>query len=219
LTRHAWLFAFFTAAIALPAACTFPDVTFGSTSSSSSGSGSNGGASTSNPTSSGGNTTTQNTGGVGPGVGGAGGFNVGGNVTSGGGNAGGGGPCPSAPDPCDCDNDGHRRPSCPGDMTKPNDDCADQDPRANPAATIARQTPINGPLEQGFTLKWDFNCDGHETPTWADLMSCTQIVVTCGTSEGWNESSRPACGTQGDLQKCKNACAITDEGNTTQTCL
>ncbi len=218
MTSRAWVFAFFAAAFAVPAACTFPTVTFDTGSTSSSGSGSNGGGS-GNPTS-GGTNTTQNTGGVGPGgLGGAGGMNSGGGVTTAGGGFGGSSsdPCPGAPDPCDCDNDGHRRPSCPGTGgMKPADDCADHDSRAFPGQMKFFSTPIMGPVEAG-TLDYDFNCDGFNTQEWPDQITCG-IGIACNTGEGWKDAAIPDCGQPGTIIKCSGLCSKTTVGMTNQPC-
>jgi hypothetical protein len=226
LKRSAWILALL-AGIAWPVACGFPTVQSfasggggsGTGNGSSTSSNHGGSSSSSNPTSAGGGgmTSTMSNGGNPSGGANTGG---GGSTSTSTSTSGGGEPCPGAADPCDCDNDGHRRPSCPGDGSKPADDCADHDSRANPKATTPRSTPINGKLEPGFTLIWDFNCDGHETPTWPDVIGCN--LGACTTTEGWNEAAKPACGASGDLEKCKGglgSCSYDDEGNTKQSCL
>jgi hypothetical protein len=216
LNRHAWLFAFVATAL-VPVACTFPTVTFRG-GAGGGGHGSNGGGSSTNPTSAGGTNTTQNTGGVGPGgLGGSGQGNGGATTTTSAG-TGGSTPCPSG-DECDCDMDHHRKPSCGPGNGDPADDCADYDDRAHPMATTPHGTPITGPVEVG-TLPYDFNCDGHETPTY-QVLKCTG-VGSCSDSQGWVVgSTRPACGDTGDLQSCSGGigCSYTDIGTTTQSCL
>lgn len=71
---------------------------------------------------------------------------------------------------CDCDDDGYLAkdagPSC-ADAGKPQSDCDDLDPRANPDAGFVHDLPT-------LDTKGDWNCDGKYTLEWGPNTDCAK---------------------------------------------
>ena len=206
---------FVTIGVALPlvglfAACTFPDVTFGTTNGSEAGVG----AETAPEAASSSSGCTTDSGEGGSVLLEDGGLNVGDVVTR----------DPDATDGivqdaascaarCDCDDDGYldkAKPDC-GVPTIYDDagstklgDCDDQDKLANPGAiTFSEVVPrVNSPAPG------DWNCDGKRETLFQEDFLCQGISVAGGgcTNNGTDGKFKGAvtCGTKADLYDCKS---------------
>lgn len=77
-------------------------------------------------------------------------------------------------------------------------DCADDDPRANPGATIRFTTPVRGVADE--SIDFDFNCDGREERLHEACLSCRHGACWVGVAEPFRAGD-PPCGTLGRAQR------------------
>lgn len=119
------------------------------------------------------------------------------------------GSCPSGSkgtNPCDCDNDGHKR----ADSACGGDDCDDDDDRAHPGAGFLTFMPT-------AKTKGDWNCDGNPEKQKKDGISCG-LLGDC-TISGF--STTVPCGGTGTFITCKVVplgCANNTSVMSTQAC-
>jgi hypothetical protein len=133
--------------------------------------------------------------------------------------------------PCDMDNDHYRNAGCAeaGEQV----DCCDNDPNAYPGQTAFFPT-------QNGCGKFDYNCDGAETPKWQWQLYCAPILICAAScngfpalcqcyendggslpcSYGFSTPDNPGCG-KGALSACdstQGCTAVVQPGPQVQEC-
>lgn len=77
-------------------------------------------------------------------------------------------------------------------------DCADEDPRANPGATMRFSTQVRGVDDD--SIDFDFNCDGREERLHEPCRTCRNGACWLSLSEPFREGD-PPCGTLARAQR------------------
>lgn len=107
---------------------------------------------------------------------------------------------------CDCDKDLHDRAGCDSGVRRDSGvDCDDFDPLRNPSAGLTDEPPDEGQVPKG-----DWNCDGRVDKAYDVGLNCRYVGIpgTCTGGPAY-KGTGPGCGLPADYFRCKDLGALT----------